>query len=168
MLIWMLLHRGVYFWVRAIFQMLAFSFLIVTLLMLINFGDGYWHSTLSVLVVKHCLNMIAYTIELMAFSMRKLDLIKYKLMLDVISIALIIAVQVRLFTAHESDYLDGSSATLYNDLSQAEQVKRWVSMEVGLFYIGVLGQLIFLICIACKVNSEQFQDDYYFALRGQD
>ena len=168
----MLLHRGVYFWMRAVFQIIAFSFLIVTLLMLINFGDGYWHSALAMIVVKHCLQMMAYFLDLTAFSMRKLHLIKYKLMLDVISIALIIAVQFKLFSTDlsvvEAEEEILNVAPYDNGLSQAAQVRRWIYVELALFYVGLLVQLIFLLCIACAVNSERFQDDYYYALRGMD
>ena len=92
MLIWMQLHRGVYFWMRAFFQIMAFSFLIVTLLMLRNFGDDYWHRTLAMLAAKHCLNMLSYTVDLVAFSMKKVHWIKYKLSLDIVSVILIVAV----------------------------------------------------------------------------
>ena len=93
MLIWMLLHRGAYFWMRAIFQIIAFSFLVVTLLMMMNLDEGdFWHRTLALLVVKHCMNMISYTIDLVAFSRRNLSLLKYKFILDAFSIAFIIAI----------------------------------------------------------------------------
>jgi hypothetical protein len=162
MLIWMQLHRGVYFWMRAIFQIIAFSFLIVTILMLLNYGDNYWHSTLAMLAAKHCLNMLSYTIDLVAFSIQKVEYIRYKLFLDVISVILIVAVQFKLFNVANSIDL------LIVDSENFDQVRLWVVMEVSLFYIGLLAQLVFFIVILCKVNSAKFQDDYFFALRGLD
>ena len=91
----MLLHRGKYFWVRAIFQIIAFSFLSVTILMLINFGQEveFWHRVLAMLAARHCLDFVTYTLDLVAFSRRNLDLLKWKIPLDIISLILIIAVQ---------------------------------------------------------------------------
>ena len=37
MLFWIATHRGCYFWVRSMFQIVAYSFLIVTLVMLNEF-----------------------------------------------------------------------------------------------------------------------------------
>ena len=108
LMIWMLVHRSKYFWMRAIFQIIAFSFLIVTLLMLINFQEEYWHRTLAMLAAKHCIDFVGYTLDLVAFSKRKISLIKYKLFLDVFSICLIIAVQWKLFSDNTKDYVDSS------------------------------------------------------------
>ena len=84
---------------RAIFQIIAFSFLIVTLLMFINFRAAeYWHLTLAMLVAKHCIDFVGYTLDLIALSKRKIGLIKCKLLLDLFSISLIIAVQWILFS----------------------------------------------------------------------
>lgn len=88
---------------RAIFQIIAFSFLIVTLLMLINLKGDFWHRTLALLIAKHCLNLLAYTIDLVAFSLHKLSLLKYKFILDAFSIVMIIAIQVKLFTGDSND-----------------------------------------------------------------
>ena len=129
MLIWMLLHRGAYFWMRAIFQIIAFSFLIITLLMMIKFNEGaYWHKTLAILVAKHCMNMMSYTIDLIAFASRKMSLLKYKFLLDAIIVVLIITIQIKFFTSDAS-----------HDIShEAWQIRRWVSMEIALFYTGML------------------------------
>lgn len=107
LLVWMLIHRTKYFWMRAIFQIIAFSFLIVTLLMFINFdeeGASYWHNTLAILAAKHCIDFVAYTLDLVAFSQRKTALLKYKLILDLFSISLIVAVQLKLFSDETQDY----------------------------------------------------------------
>ena len=102
----MLIHRSKYFWMRAIFQIIAFSFLIVTLLMLINFQEEYWHRTLAMLAARHCMDFVGYTLDLVAFSKRKIGLIKYKLLLDVFSVCLIIAVQWKLFSDNTEDLAD--------------------------------------------------------------
>ena len=91
-------HRGLYFWMRAVFQIIAFSFLIVTLLMLINFRNPLWRGTLSLLTAKHCFDFVSYSLDLLAFSSQNTRLFKYKLVLDVISLALIIVVQIILLT----------------------------------------------------------------------
>ena len=49
------------------------------------------------LVAKHCFDLVSYTLDLVAFSLRKVHLIRYKLVLDVVSICLIVAVQGILF-----------------------------------------------------------------------
>ena len=68
MMIWMMNNSLKYFWSRAMFQIVAFSFLTVTLLMLINFEENYWSSSLSMLAAKHCFDMISNTLDLTAFS----------------------------------------------------------------------------------------------------
>ena len=90
---------------RAIFQIIAFSFLIVTLLMFINFREEYWRITLAMLAAKHCIDFVGYTVDLIAFSKRKIGLIKCKLLLDIFSISLIIAVQWKLFSGNTKDYM---------------------------------------------------------------
>ena len=109
LMIWMLIHRSKYFWMRAIFQIIAFSFLIVTLLMLINFQEEYWHRTLAMLAAKHCMDFVGYTLDLVAFSKRKIGLIKYKFLLDIFSVCLIIAVQWKLFSDNTKDFADSWS-----------------------------------------------------------
>ena len=86
-LIWMMFNRGCYFWMKALFQMIAFSFLIITVIMLIQFESDYWKITLYVLILKHIIDFSAYNIDLISFSRRNLDCMKYKVSLDVISIA---------------------------------------------------------------------------------
>ena len=88
----MILHRRQYFWMRAIFQIIAFGFLIVTLLMLINFESDYWHSSMAMLVTKHCFDMVGISLDLLALSSHKVDLIKFKIPFDFISIILILIV----------------------------------------------------------------------------
>ena len=73
--------------------MIAFSFLLVTILISISFDDeSFWSKTLSLLVAKHCLDLVSYTVDLMAFTLRRVSLLKYRFILDFISICLIIAV----------------------------------------------------------------------------
>ena len=86
---------------RAIFQIIAFSFLIVTLLMLINFEKDYWNSPLAMLATKHCFDLTANTVDLTAFSKRSLHLMKYRIPFDCISTVLIIVVQLKLFKADD-------------------------------------------------------------------
>ena len=45
------------------------------------------------LAARHCLDFVTYTLDLVAFARRNLDLLKWKLPLDIISLILIIAVQ---------------------------------------------------------------------------
>ena len=88
--------------------MIAFSFLTVTLLMLINFELDYWVSSLAMLATKHCFDMAANIIDLVAFSRRNIQIMRYRVPLDVLSIALTIAIQVKLYKA--DDYrIDGPS-----------------------------------------------------------
>ena len=82
----MMLNRGVYFWMKALFQMIAFSFFIVTLIMMTNFECDYWRITLYLLVFKHVIDFAAYNIDLISFSTRNLDYMRYKFGLDIVSI----------------------------------------------------------------------------------
>ena len=60
--------------------------------------------------------MIAYSVDLLAFTWRKIDWIRYKLFLDVVSIALIIAVQAHLFSV---DYTDEEISVVQSGPSQS-------------------------------------------------
>ena len=71
--------------------------------MLINFEDDYWKSPLHMLVAKHVFDLIANTIDLTAFSKRSLEITKFRLPFDFLSLVLIIAVQAKLFNAEDED-----------------------------------------------------------------
>ena len=68
--------------------MIAFSFLVVTVIMLTNFRSDYWRTTLYLLIFKHVADFMAYTIDLTSFSRRNLNCMKCKFILDAISIIL--------------------------------------------------------------------------------
>ena len=85
-LIWMMMNRGVYFWMKALFQLIAFSFFIVTLIMLTNFESDYWLITLYLLIFKHVVDFAAYNIDLVSFSARNLNYMQYKFGLDIVSL----------------------------------------------------------------------------------
>ena len=132
MMMWMLLHKREFFWMRAIFQIIAFSFLIVTLLMLINFDTDetkYWHGSLVMLVGMHCINMVAFSLDLLALSTSKIEILRYKLALDLISTILIIIVQVKLF-----HFDDEGTVSLVDETNPLLLIRLWLIMEVTLFY----------------------------------
>ena len=75
---------------------------------------------------------------------------------DLLSIALIITVQVKLFKADE----DFNMITLNSQL-QEEKVRLWIVMEVGLFYFGLLVQGLFFAAIYTTVRSVEFQHECF-------
>ena len=86
-LIWMMLNRGCYFWMKALFQVISFSFLIITVLILTHFESSYWHLPLWCLILKHMLDLIAYNMDLIGFARRNLSSLKYKSIFDIASLA---------------------------------------------------------------------------------
>ena len=119
-----------YFWTRAAFQIIAFSFLTVTLLMLINFDlKKSGTSCLAILASKHCCDMISNTVDMTALAKEKLSLMRWRIPFDLLSTILIISVQVKLSKLSESENLQSI---------EDEKVKVWVAMEIALFYIGLL------------------------------
>ena len=81
---------------------------------------------------------------------------------DLLSIALIITVQVKLFKADE----DFSMITLNSQL-QEEKVRLWIVMEVGLFYFGLLVQGLFFAAIYTTVRSEEFVHEYLNSMQDE-
>ena len=87
MLIWMMFNRGCYFWMKALFQIISFSFFIVTLIILTHFENDYWQVAMYGLLIKHILDFTAYNIDLIGFSCRNLNSLKYKVAFDILSFA---------------------------------------------------------------------------------
>ena len=86
MLIWMMTNRAKYFWTKAFFQVISFSFLVVTLILVAsNLESHYWDKVLNLLIFKHLFDFMGYTFDLFAFASRNLDFLKYKYILDFIS-----------------------------------------------------------------------------------
>ena len=94
------------------------------------------------LAVKHFFDLVGNTLDLIAFSFCKILDLKYKLVLDFISIVLIIAVQCKLF---------GKDDTGSGGYEETERL--WVSMEVGLFYVSILIQGIYWLRIYLAVTK---------------
>ena len=80
------MNRGVYFWMKTAFQMIAFSFFFVTLIMLTQFECDYWRITLYLLIFKHIVDFTAYNIDLISFARRNLNHMRYKFGLDIVSL----------------------------------------------------------------------------------
>ena len=85
MLFWTSTHKGCYFWVRSCFQLVAFSLLIVTLVMLTEFQCPYWRLTVYLLVAIHSIDFVSFSLDLISFHTRNVRLLRYKLALDVLS-----------------------------------------------------------------------------------
>ena len=131
--------------------------------MLINFENNeYWSGSLGMLATKHCCDMIANTVDLMALSKKKIEVMRCRMPFDLLSIALIITVQVKLFRADE----DLSMITLNSQL-QEEKVRLWIVMEVGLFYFGLLVQGLFFATIYTTVRSEEFVHEYLNSMQDE-
>ena len=69
-------------------------------------------------MTKHCFDFISYTLDLVAFSQRKIHLLRWKLVLDLLSICLIIAVQCKIYRVDEVD--DGGAVDVISGTSQEE------------------------------------------------
>ena len=95
MLFWIATHKGCYFWVRSAFQLVAFSLLIVTLVILNDFLSEYWHTTVYLLVAIHSIDVVSFTLDLISFTTRNIKLLYYKIALDVISFCLALFVQAK-------------------------------------------------------------------------
>ena len=90
---WIATHKGCYFWIRSIFQIVAFSLLIVTLVMLNEFRSPYWHLTVCLLVAIHSIDFVSFSLDLISFAKRNVHIMRYKIALDVISFGLSLFMQ---------------------------------------------------------------------------
>ena len=95
MLYWITTHKGCYFWVRSAFQIAAFSLLIVTLVMLSQFESPYWHNTVIILVAIHSIDVVSFSLDLVSFVTRNLNLMYYKFGLDIVSFSLALFTQTK-------------------------------------------------------------------------
>lgn len=88
MLFWIATHRGCYFWLRTAFQLTAFSLLIVTLVMLNQHKSDYWKVTVYLLVALHATDFVSFSLDLISFARRNIQLLRYKIGLDILSFGL--------------------------------------------------------------------------------
>ena len=88
MLFWIATHKGCYFWVRSAFQLVAFSLLIVTLVMLNEFNSPFWYVTVNLLVAIHSIDFVSFSLDLISFTRRNIQLLRYKFGLDCLSFGL--------------------------------------------------------------------------------
>ena len=102
MLFWIVTHKGCYFWVRSVFQIVAFSFLTVTLVMLEEFQTPYWKLIVYLLVAIHSIDFISFSLDLISFARRNVRLLRYKVVLDVLSFGLSLVMQT--YFAHSLSY----------------------------------------------------------------
>ena len=93
LLFWLATHRGCYFLVRTVFQLLAFSLLIVTLVMLTEFQSAYWRVTVYLLVAMHATDLLSFSLDLISFARRSVQLLRYKIGLDILSFGLSLVMQ---------------------------------------------------------------------------
>ena len=93
MLFWIATHKGCYFWVRSAFQLVAFSLLIVTLVMLGEYRSPFWRFTVYLLVAIHSIDFISFSLDLISFTNRNVRLMRYKIALDVLSFGLSLCMQ---------------------------------------------------------------------------
>ena len=106
------------------------------------------------LVSKHCFDFVSYTVDLIAFSSRKIHLMRYKLALDIVSICLIVVVQCKLFSWNHHHQVDSSVDA--NPKEEEQMMRIWITMEVYLFYMSLFVQVVFFTCILWTVNSAKF------------
>ena len=90
---WIATHKGCYFWVRSAFQLVAFSLLIVTLVVLGEYHSPFWRFTVYILVAIHSIDFISFSLDLISFAKRNIRLLRYKWVLDVISFCLSLCMQ---------------------------------------------------------------------------
>ena len=93
MLFWIATHKGCYFWVRSAFQLVAFSLLIVTLVVLGEYRSPFWRITVYLLVAIHSIDFISFSLDLISFAKRNIRLLRYKIALDVLSFGLSLCMQ---------------------------------------------------------------------------
>ena len=93
LLFWTATHKGCYFWVRSAFQIFAFSLFIVTLVMLYELKSAYWQSTIYLLVLIHSIDMFSFSLDLVSFTCRNVNMLWYKIALDVLSFSLSLFMQ---------------------------------------------------------------------------
>ena len=153
-LIWMLMNRGIYFWMKALFQMIAFSFFVVTLLMFTQFECDYWKITLQLLIFKHVIDFIAYNIDLISFSRRNLNYMMHKYALDIVSLLVSVVFQIYFFRSFFTSVISNEEAG--TQFTEFNLIQGWIWMEVALFYFALMTQLIFMLCIYCSVSSSEF------------
>ena len=136
MLIWMMFNRGCYFWMKAIFQIISFSFFIITLIILTHFDTGYWQVAMWVLLLKHIFDFTAYNIDLIGFSCRNLSSLKYKMAFDLLSLAAGIVVCIYFFRSMLNSV--NSSYIGTNGYHEFTVIKNWVAIEVSVFFTSLM------------------------------
>ena len=88
MLFWISTHKSCYFWVRSAFQLVAFSLLIVTLVMTTKYYCPYWWLTINLLVAIHSVDLLSNSLDLISLAQRNITLLRYKFALDILSFCL--------------------------------------------------------------------------------
>ena len=106
------------------------------------------------LLIKHILDFTAYNIDLIGFSCRNLNSLKYKVAFDILSFATGVVVCIYFFRS-----MLGSVENTYqgtNDFNEFKVIKSWVMIEVAVFFTALLVQLVFMMCIYCEVSDVEF------------
>ena len=84
--------------------MIAFAFFIVTAIMTLALWTcEYWKLCLNLLLMKHFIDFVGFTLELTGFSIRDMKLAGYKLIGDVFSCVIAIFVQVLFVKSYSTE-----------------------------------------------------------------
>ena len=158
---WIATHKGCYFWVRSIFQIVAFSLLIVTLVMLNEFQSPYWHVTVCLLVAIHSIDFVSFTLDLIGFAKRNVHIMRYKIALDVFSFGMSLCMQ-SYFGNSLSYKTEESQRSLGQEtFTNFIKMRQWLCVEVALSYLAILTQLLFFTYVYCTINTNSFQEKYH-------
>lgn len=153
----MAFNREVYFMIKLVCVIVASSFLMINLI-LSGENESSYSYLLTVLVVIHSIDIIAYIMDLLGFIMKDFKFYVVKCILDVPSVVLTLTVQIIFFRG----------LILNDDQLHTSGLKSWLLIETITSYFLALIWITLNTYIYCVIHSPRFQFTYYLSLRGQD
>ena len=137
------------------FQIFSFAAFVVTAAILLSsIIETYWLACLYLLLGKHLLDMLSYTVEL--FLLNKLDSrsLTFKLVCDVLSLGLGVIINVAFFVSFKPEI--GEQIRAQNSVDEYKDfllIQKWILFEVAIFVANFITSAAITCCICCSIRS---------------